>query len=791
MAEILLEPSSLSKIIPLSFDLNDTNASNAAQLMTKRQFNTADTDAWFQISLDDFVDTAGSFDITLFNLNDKSVFNHTGKPFTTNPFYYKLDSESDETTNEIRHAGRWIGQIVVTLANGDSATRKFIFDIEGHILDGQDAQVILLSDYQALINTINLAKDDLAQYNIDYSALIADVTTAEGVREQAEIDRAAVFAALVESEMVAQNVATKLTEKEATFAPRMLSLESELAETTNYEYLERFQRISPEVDDSGRFQRAVDSLPNGGTIALAGKDYYISGVTITKPINIIGVGTSKTNLINSGTGLMLSYDYSTLSDAGKRRPIQISDIGFYDSAAGSGTGISLKNILNLELNRLFFNNFSLGSTPGYAVLATTYTMCVTLNHIDTQASEIRFQGTWNNVINIKGGEYRNVATYGLYVKNSTVASIRNLVVEDYVDTPVSGIFLENVSHLIIDNLYVESLAGVSDAGLRMINCRKVKIEGSTITTTGSGRTSIYVTGGEDINIDLSTLYEIIKVDGETKNINFNQNNCFSTFDIADGVIHKINNCTPLASMIFPINPKFQSEKGSSKLLLTNLANDSSMENGAPFSQNLVGSAIATHDTTQGYYDNKSLKIVGVNGDIRSILPSSIASPTTGGVIFAFMAKVETPGIFDFTFTIGSSAGAGKTHITNDWRRFFAITTMGKLPGTIRLNAEFKSSNTLWIDDIHIIPVTSYKEAEKYIGNYRYVWTHGEIITSDSRYTKPIKTFFEVGTNYRVTKMAPNLPTPGDVVYADGVAWNPGSGEGIYRYNIAGVWVFIG
>lgn len=109
MAEILLEPSSLSKIIPLSFDLNDTSASNAAQLMTKRQFNTADTDAWFEVNLEGSVDTSGSFDITLVNLNDKSVFNHTGKPFTTNPFYYKLDSESDETTNEIRHAGRWIG----------------------------------------------------------------------------------------------------------------------------------------------------------------------------------------------------------------------------------------------------------------------------------------------------------------------------------------------------------------------------------------------------------------------------------------------------------------------------------------------------------------------------------------------------------------------------------------------------------------------------------------------------------------------------------------------------------
>ena len=240
MAEILLEPSSLSKIIPLSFDLNDTNASNAAQLMTKRQFNTADTDAWFEVSLEGFVDTAGSFDITLFNLNDNSVFNHTGKPFTTSPFYYKLDSESDETTNEIRHAGRWIGQIVVTLANGNSATRKFIFDIEGHILDGADVQTILLEDYNALIATINTSKDLLAQYNVDYAALLVDLAAAETARtntynqlvadQQANIDA---FDVALDTGIVAANLAKKLEDFEEINNSRLLSTEQQLADIEN------------------------------------------------------------------------------------------------------------------------------------------------------------------------------------------------------------------------------------------------------------------------------------------------------------------------------------------------------------------------------------------------------------------------------------------------------------------------------------------------------------------------------------------------------------------------------
>lgn len=33
--------------------------------------------------------------------------------------------------------------------------------------------------------------------------------------------------------------------------------------------------------------------------------------------------------------------------------------------------------------------------------------------------------------------------------------------------------------------------------------------------------------------------------------------------------------------------------------------------------------------------------------------------------------------------------------------------------------------------------------------------------------------------------------PGMVVYADGVQWNPGSGEGLYRYSLGGSWVHLG
>ena len=295
MAEIIVEPTALSKVIPLKFKINDVDVPKTTQLSTNKQFNTTDTDAWFTFELDGLAATNGTYDLTLINLDDKSIFHHDHVLFPTLPFHYKLNSSEDVTLNEIRHAGRWLGQLVVTLSNGDTTARQFGFDIAGHILDGQDAQVILLSDYQALINTINLAKDDLAQYNIDYSALIADVTTAEGVREQAEFDRAAVFAALVESEMVAQNVATKLTEKEATFAPRMLSLESELADVA-----EQLSATNQPIVDIGNYfsadntnaalqelgaHKASTSNPHGVTKAQVGLGSVDNTSDANKPVS--------------------------------------------------------------------------------------------------------------------------------------------------------------------------------------------------------------------------------------------------------------------------------------------------------------------------------------------------------------------------------------------------------------------------------------------------------------------------------------------------------------------------
>jgi hypothetical protein len=45
---------------------------------------------------------------------------------------------------------------------------------------------------------------------------------------------------------------------------------------------------------------------------------------------------------------------------------------------------------------------------------------------------------------------------------------------------------------------------------------------------------------------------------------------------------------------------------------------------------------------------------------------------------------------------------------------------------------------------------------------------------------------------KVLYEAPARTRAGMIVYADGATWNPGSGQGIYRRNVANtLWVFLG
>jgi len=45
-------------------------------------------------------------------------------------------------------------------------------------------------------------------------------------------------------------------------------------------------------------------------------------------------------------------------------------------------------------------------------------------------------------------------------------------------------------------------------------------------------------------------------------------------------------------------------------------------------------------------------------------------------------------------------------------------------------------------------------------------------------------------NLQVSNVVPNKPRQGYLAYADGTNWNPGSGEGVYRYD-GSAWNYLG
>lgn len=46
-------------------------------------------------------------------------------------------------------------------------------------------------------------------------------------------------------------------------------------------------------------------------------------------------------------------------------------------------------------------------------------------------------------------------------------------------------------------------------------------------------------------------------------------------------------------------------------------------------------------------------------------------------------------------------------------------------------------------------------------------------------------------DHEILHREPDDLRPGRVIYADGTDFDPGSGEGLYRRNLADAWVFIG
>ena len=64
------------------------------------------------------------------------------------------------------------------------------------------------------------------------------------------------------------------------------------------------------------------------------------------------------------------------------------------------------------------------------------------------------------------------------------------------------------------------------------------------------------------------------------------------------------------------------------------------------------------------------------------------------------------------------------------------------------------------------------------------WVSRELLRVSNAFITAAQT-----TNIIILNAAPAKPQIGQVVFADGTNWNPGSGRGLYYYDTSG-WVFI-
>lgn len=194
------KPTEKSKVISVNF--NPLNTKATSSLDTRESFYTTDTDAWIVLNVGDMNEPTGQYSLALINKEDGSIFQRTGD-IVQGIAYYKL------LPNEIKHAGRWVGQAVITLANGQTTASRFSFNVSGHILDGKDVREIVIQDFQTLMAQLNDLKDNATN---EFSFLKNEFEAFQAIAQENEDERQATELGRVAAETVREeNYESKVT----------------------------------------------------------------------------------------------------------------------------------------------------------------------------------------------------------------------------------------------------------------------------------------------------------------------------------------------------------------------------------------------------------------------------------------------------------------------------------------------------------------------------------------------------------------------------------------------------
>jgi lysophospholipase L1-like esterase len=223
------KPTENSKVITIEFEAKET-----AQVSTKdtnQQLYTTDTDAWFEFKETTLENANGTYSAVFRNRHDGSIFQRTGD-VVNGVAYYKIPEQ------EIRHAGKWHGQLVYTLENGNTTAREFGYDVKGHILDGKDVREIVVEDFETLMSQLRSMKDNA---ELELASLVNTANQNETDRQAFfddlvdDIDRLqSNYQELLDTGVLQTNINNKLEQLEEEYAPKLTEVTAQLAQTVKY-----------------------------------------------------------------------------------------------------------------------------------------------------------------------------------------------------------------------------------------------------------------------------------------------------------------------------------------------------------------------------------------------------------------------------------------------------------------------------------------------------------------------------------------------------------------------------
>lgn len=536
---------------------------------------------------------------------------------------------------------------------------------------------------------------------------------------------------------------------------------------------------------------AFSSLGSAGVLAFTAGIFRVSGVETSKTISMLGRGAGVTTLINATAGAtMFHYDQVGMSDKERRNWLTIEGMTIRDEATFTGTGIKTSGVLCVIFRDAYVREFKV--EYGVQILEGLW---IYLDNVNSDLCEIHLKSTltphFNNVIAIRGGEVRNPTPgrHGLYVENADIVSIGGgfTIEGNGGGSFVAGGKLKAVKMLSLETTYFEVLSAATEAGLVLEGCQAVQIGRSQLNSQSTTVPSLLCIDSDNIKISESVLVAFPLRATGYGSITFDGCMTEGPMDIAATVTHKILSPMPYNTRsVIPVNPKYQPKPAGLPRAFANSYADSSFESAAPSTTIIAGAPVSSHDVTQGYLDGKSWRVTGIAGD--SIRSGTLGVTTAAGQsgCMTFMARADNHARFTLQSFLDGASGGQDIYLTTEWRRYYVITSLRPAApsgSSFLLQLAFTNTNAFNIDDVQFVPFVDYGEIPGIVDGFNHIPTHGAAQTAPiSRDVATSKLFADRGFNLRKMTAAPANPVDGDVYYADGTSWNPGSGAGLYHYN---------